>query len=146
MLGGILSNRLPDAPRFVLIDSNGVTRAEFGVSNEDPARLRLIDRSGNERVRLDAGFGSQGPCFFCNDSHDKPLVAFCARDDHTEVLDLLGPDEKITLIVGSRGIDGSTTSNLFSGEIHQGKRVQDRNEGRATSQRERRRSEIRVPP
>jgi hypothetical protein len=100
ILGGISSNRLlmateAVAPRFVLIDSSGITRAQFGVSNEDSARLRLIDRGGNEYVRLDAGFGSQGPCFFFNDSHDKPLVAFCARDDHTAVLDLRGPDEQL---------------------------------------------------
>jgi hypothetical protein len=41
MLGGILSNRLlmlteAVAPRIVVVDSNGVTRAELGVSNDDP--------------------------------------------------------------------------------------------------------------
>jgi hypothetical protein len=100
MLGGILSNRLlmlteVVAPRIVLIDSNGVTRAELGVSNQDSARLRLMDRSGNERVRLDAGFGDQGPCFFFKDLHDKTLVAFCVRDDRTAVLDLRGPNGKL---------------------------------------------------
>jgi len=83
------------APRIVLIDSNGVTRAELGGSNEDSARLRLMDRSGNERVRLDAGFGNQGPCFFFKDLHDKTIVAFCARYDRTAVLDLKGPDGKL---------------------------------------------------
>ena len=100
MLGGILSNRLlmlteAVAPRIVLIDSNGVTRAELGVSNEDSARLRLMDRRGNERVRLDTGAGNQGPCFFFKDLHDKTLVAFCVRDDRTAVLDLRGPDGKL---------------------------------------------------
>jgi hypothetical protein len=59
------------APRIVSIDSNGVTRAELGVSNEDSAHLRLMDRGGNERVRLDAGLGNRGPCFFFKDLHEK---------------------------------------------------------------------------
>ena len=100
MLGGILSNRLlmmteAVAPRVVLIDSNGVTRAELGVSNEDSARLRLMDSGGNERVRLDAGFDNNGPCLLFKDLHDKPLAALCVRDDHTAVLDLKGKDGKL---------------------------------------------------
>jgi hypothetical protein len=99
MLGGILSNRLlmlteAVAPRMVLIDSNGATRAELGVS-QDSAHLRLMDSSGNERVRLEAGSGSQGPCFLFKDTRDKPLVAFCVRGDHTALLDLRGPKEKL---------------------------------------------------
>jgi hypothetical protein len=100
MLGGIFSNKLlmlteAVAPRFVLMDSHGVTRAELGVSNEDSACLRLMDRNGNERVRLDAGFVNQGPCFFFKDLHDKTLVAFCVRNDRTAFLDLRGPDGKL---------------------------------------------------
>lgn len=99
MLGGILSNRLlmiteAVAPRIVLIDSKGVTRAELAVSDEDSARLRLMDSNGNERVRLDAGFGNHGPCFLFKDLHDKTLVAFCVRDD-TAALDLRGPEGKL---------------------------------------------------
>ena len=100
MLGGILSNKLlilteAVAPRIVVVDSNGVTRAELGVSNDDSARLTLMDSSGNERVRLDAGLGNQGPCFFFKDMHDKTLVAFCVRDDRTALLDLRGADGKL---------------------------------------------------
>jgi len=99
MLGGILSNRLlmlteAVAPRIVVIDSNGATRAELGVSH-DSAHLRLMDSSGNERVRLEAGSGSQGPCFLFKDTRDKPLVAFCARGDHVGLLDLRGSNEKL---------------------------------------------------
>jgi hypothetical protein len=77
MLGGILSNRLlmlteAVAPRIVVVDSNGVTRAELGVSSDDSARLRLMDSSGNERVRLDAGLGNQGPM---------PFLQKCAREN-----------------------------------------------------------------
>src|SRR5262249_4898163 len=54
MMGGILSNRLlmlteAVAPRLVLIDSNGATRAELALNNDDSAFLRLMDGSGNER-------------------------------------------------------------------------------------------------
>jgi hypothetical protein len=99
MLGGILSNRLlmlteAVAPRIVVIDSNGATRAELGVS-QDSAHLRLMDSSGNERVRLEAGSGSQGPCVLFKDTRDKPLVAFCVRGDHAALLDLRGSNEKL---------------------------------------------------
>ena len=100
MLGGILSNKLlilteAVVARMLVVDSNGVTRAELGVSNDDSARLRLMDSSGNERVRLDAGLGNQGPCFFFKDPHDKTLVAFCVRDNRTALLDLRGSNEKL---------------------------------------------------
>jgi hypothetical protein len=99
MLGGMLSNRFlmlteAVAPRILVIDSNGTTRAELGVSH-DSAHLRLMDSSGNERVRLEAGSGSQGPCFLFKDTRDKPLVAFCVRGDHASLLDLRGSNEKL---------------------------------------------------
>ena len=100
MLGGILSNRLlmlteAVAPRIVLIDSNGATRAELAVSNEDSAFLRLMDSSGNERVRLKAGSGRQGPCFLFKDTAGKPLVAFCVRGDPPGLVDLRGSNAKL---------------------------------------------------
>lgn len=99
MLGGIVSNRLlmlteAVAPRIVVTDSSGATRAELGVS-EDSVHLRLMDSSGNERVRLEAGSGSQGPCFLFKDTRSKPRVAFCVRDDRTVLLDMRGPNEKV---------------------------------------------------
>jgi hypothetical protein len=69
MLGGILSNKLlilteAVAPRIVVVDSNGVTRAEVGVSNDDSARLRLMDSSGNEPFSAGRGVGQPGTMLF----------------------------------------------------------------------------------
>jgi len=99
MLGGILSNRLlmlteARAPRVVVIGLNGATRAELGVS-EDSAYLKLMDRGGNERLRMDGGSGSHGPCILFKDAREKSLVAFCVRGDSATLLDLRGQHEKL---------------------------------------------------
>jgi hypothetical protein len=124
MLAGILSNKLlilteAVAPRIEVVDSNGVTRAELGVSNDDPARLRLRDSSGNERVRLDAGLGNQGPCFFFKDAQDKTLVAFCVRDDRTALLDLRGSDGKL-LWSSTPAESSAVPPPIHSAESHPG--------------------------
>jgi len=99
VLGGIISNRLlmvtqSVAPRVIVIDSNGSTRAELGVS-QDSGYLRIMDSSGNERVRLEGGTGSQRPCFLLKDTRQKPLIAFGALEEGTALLDLRGSKEKL---------------------------------------------------
>jgi hypothetical protein len=81
-------------PSVIVINSNGSTRAELGVS-QDSGYLRIVDSSGNERVRLEGRIGSQGPCFLFKDLRQKPVVGFCVGQEGATLFDLRGSKEKL---------------------------------------------------